>query len=264
MPSSTKAIATRTLPSGDTAIVFERSNDEGWFRKDDTWARRALGIDLTNPTPLAASGPKLVIRNINAKVLAGDLTEVREELASTANITITELRPLYSRERMAETGCLRVTVATSDDAKRLLYQGALVNYEMHRVAKWKEDTRIPLCHNCQAYGHKAYTCKAQTRCALCGKGHASADCKTNEDERRCPSCKGRHPAYSRDCVFGMSAEEKERQEKKQREAERREVDEQLSLEGQRLQRESDTDITLQTPLHPTTRKRSRAQSTSVQ
>lgn len=225
MPDSVKAIATRTLPSGDTAIVFERSKDEGWFRKDDTWARRALGVDPSGLTPLAASGPKVVIRNINAKVLTNDLTEVREELASTANITITELCPLYSRERMPGTGCLRVTVATSDDAKRLLDQGALINYEMHRVAKWKKDTRIPLCHNCQAYGHKAYTCKAQTRCALCGKGHASADCNTREEERRCPSCKERHPAYSRDCVFGMSVKEKERRDKKQRETERRELDE---------------------------------------
>lgn len=93
MPNSTKAIATRTLPSGDTAIVFERSNDEGWFRKDDTWARRALSIGPSNPTPFVASGPKVVIWNINAKVLTSDLTEVHEELANTANITITELRP---------------------------------------------------------------------------------------------------------------------------------------------------------------------------
>ena len=63
----------------------------------------------------------MVIRNINAKILARNLTEVYEELASIANITITELCPLYSRERMAKTGCLRVIVAILDNAKQLLY-----------------------------------------------------------------------------------------------------------------------------------------------
>lgn len=113
MIDSAKAIATRRLPSRDTAIVFERSNDEGWFHRDDLWARRGLTASSTDPPPLAATRPKVVIRNISAKVPTSDLAEVREELARTANITITELRRLYSRERNPATGCLRVTVATT-------------------------------------------------------------------------------------------------------------------------------------------------------
>ena len=90
----------------------------------------------------------------------------------------------------------------------LMSEGVTVGYQLHMASPFREDTRRPLYHNCQTWGHKAYTCHRSQHCPHCEGGHAPASCPTPEAERRCSNCNDAHPAYNRDCPFSKDARER--------------------------------------------------------
>jgi hypothetical protein len=54
------------------------------------------------------------------------------------------------------------------------------------------------CYNCQAIGHKAFSCKKMQVCANCAKeGHHHRDCL--EEVPKCVPCGGPHESFSRNC-----------------------------------------------------------------
>ena len=56
------------------------------------------------------------------------------------------------------------------------------------------------CYNCQRMGHTAPSCKANTRCLLCGENHNKNECTKREENFKCANCSGNHKANSINCT----------------------------------------------------------------
>ena len=75
-------------------------------------------------------------------------------------------------------------------------------YRRYRVSEFLPDpTR---CFQCQKYGHKAKECHSRTTCPICAEKHTYEECKIKDSYRqennaRCPNCKGPHPASYKGC-----------------------------------------------------------------
>lgn len=69
-----------------------------------------------------------------------------------------------------------------------------------RIRPYKQ--RAMYCHNCGKLDHTELRCSNQTRCRVCGDGHADRDCPITKQETRqmpCRLCRGAHDIDIRVC-----------------------------------------------------------------
>ena len=57
------------------------------------------------------------------------------------------------------------------------------------------------CYNCQGWNHRQQGCRKPVRCARCGEGHKTGDCKMKDEKKvKCANCSGNHSAASPSCI----------------------------------------------------------------
>ncbi len=95
---------------------------------------------------------------------------------------------------------------TKDSPKRPVTAKKEVATQTHRVELQKRRKKrgrkvVPLCFNCNRYGHIAKNCKSKKRCSQCGRtDHIKAACTRKiEQGPSCINCRGDHLASSHKC-----------------------------------------------------------------
>lgn len=74
-----------------------------------------------------------------------------------------------------------------------------------KVSKHNNDNP-QLCYRCARFGHSSYHCTAAPKCLRCSEPHTVADCAATEFS--CPSCRGKHPGFSKECPRYITEKEK--------------------------------------------------------
>lgn len=143
------------------------------------------------------------IDNVNRFAVLNQDGTVRDGAAETFgqenNVQIAKISWLSNKETAKAYGSMVVYVTKGSDATRLL-QEQYFNVEGESAfTRIFEQRNGPVqCYNCQAIGHKAFSCKKTQRCAKCAKeGHRHSECI--EEIAKCVPCGGPHESFSRSC-----------------------------------------------------------------
>ena len=85
------------------------------------------------------------------------------------------------------------------ETQRFLHKGYMyVGRESANMSRFEPSEGPPRCYNCQVFGHKGFSCKAEKRCGYCAQtGHLWNDCTTMEP--KCSSCSGPYAVNSKTC-----------------------------------------------------------------
>lgn len=127
------------------------------------------------------------------------LTGVREALGKENEVSIAKLAWLSKKDTEKAYGSMVIYVTRRSDAVRLLQaQYFHVAGESAYTRVYVPRTGPTQCYNCQAVGHKAFSCTKPRVCAKCAQeGHHHDDCR--EEILKCVPCGGPHESFSRNC-----------------------------------------------------------------
>lgn len=85
-------------------------------------------------------------------------------------------------------GSIVLSLAIKDLAKRLVHAGIFLDYDFHRVTKFKPYPAQ--CFKCLRMGHFGKWCRRPARCGRCDKKHMTKECLSNPEEiTECVRCK---------------------------------------------------------------------------
>ena len=124
---------------------------------------------------------------------------VVEALGKENDVRIAKMAWLSKKETAKAYGSMVVYVTKGSDAVRLL-QGQYFHIagESAYTSVYELRTGPVQCYNCQAVGHKAYSCHRVQVCGKCAReGHHHRDCL--EEVPKCALCGGPHESFSRTC-----------------------------------------------------------------
>lgn len=143
------------------------------------------------------------VDNVNRTAVLNQDNSIREgaaEIFGTENkVRIAKMAWLSNKNTAKAYGSMVIYVTKDSDAKQLL-RGQYFNVEGESAfTRVFEHRNGPVqCYNCQAIGHKAFSCKKMQRCAKCSKeGHRHREC--TEEGPKCVPCGGPHESFSRNC-----------------------------------------------------------------
>lgn len=97
---------------------------------------------------------------------------------------------------------LLLDVESAQGANALIREGLVFNGEIKEIELFEPECLITRCYKCQRYGHNAKYCQAAERCSLCAApGHARNLCPvaSQDAQRACVNCTGRHASGSSQC-----------------------------------------------------------------
>lgn len=125
--------------------------------------------------------------------------DAAEVFGKENEVRIAKIVWLSKKQNAKAYGSMVVYVTKGSDAVRLL-QGQYFHIagESAYTSVYELRTGPVQCYNCQAIGHKAFSCKKTQICAKCAnEGHHHRDCL--EEVPKCIPCGGPHESYSKNC-----------------------------------------------------------------
>jgi hypothetical protein len=125
--------------------------------------------------------------------------ETAEVLGKENEVQIAKMAWLSKKDTAKAYGSMVIYVTKGSDAARLL-QGQYFHIagESAYTSIYELRTGPVQCYNCQAIGHKAFSCSKTQVCAKCAKdGHHHRDCL--EEVPKCVPCGGPHESFSKNC-----------------------------------------------------------------
>lgn len=202
------------MPSGDVFFYTKNRIHEKWLMENkhlwskhvhadleatpSAWSVLVHGIPKTFDPLSDLSKSNLVLENHLKK---GDIVRVRwlSDNMHTAK----------------KAGSIVLLLANKDLAERLTYSGLFLDYDYHRVTKFKS---FPAqCFKCLRMGHYGKWCRRPARCGKCDEGHMTKDCPSEHTEiTECVRCKEglrnkeegvediHHSVFSTQCPFKKS------------------------------------------------------------
>lgn len=112
-------------------------------------------------------------------------------------------------------GSIVLSLSNQDTAERLTHSGIFLDYDYHRVTKFKPYPAQ--CFKCLRMGHYGKWCRKPARCGRCDEGHMTKDCPSGTEEiKECVRCKEglrngedgvgdtQHSVFSTFCPFKQS------------------------------------------------------------
>jgi hypothetical protein len=126
-------------------------------------------------------------------------SDAAEVFGKENEVRIAKMVWLSKKQNAKAYGSMVIYVTMGSDAMRLL-QGQYFHIagEPAYTGVYELRTGPVQCYNCQAIGHKAFSCKKTQVCAKCAKeGHHPRGC-LEEVPKRVP-CGGPHESYSKNC-----------------------------------------------------------------
>lgn len=126
---------------------------------------------------------RIIITGIPSSVSTTTITKFIKEQTTITNTTIEKIlqRPKSNNYHI-------ILNMDSSDAQQLLTQKfLLIGLNTCHIRHYRPIIR---CSNCQLYGHTSSTCRRDTICAKCSRGHHTNDCPFTLDssQHRCTNC----------------------------------------------------------------------------
>lgn len=196
-------IGVRTLPSGDTAVVFENERaKEQWnllnktkevFGEGATTKERTLDV-------IVFGFPSGAFRGLSSE---GAMEALLEQNEGMRGLIKRIGLPKSKGPRTNDAVVLGVHAATA--ANSIIDTGVVWEARLLRAEPFAKGVRSGRCFNCQLYCmHSARFCRAAERCAWCAEiGHSINNCpdKGKEYRKTCAPCGGKrgHCAIDRTC-----------------------------------------------------------------
>jgi len=197
-----KAIAIRTLGSGDMTMALEDTETRTKVLEDQNW--------LT----VFGEGARIKRREFIVQAQGIRLQQVQDPKATIAEIycqnprlvgKVDILRTTVARRVLRSGrifGPLLIAVAEPEQANILIDSGLIWSYELHECEPFSPECIVTQCFKCYKYGHVARMCKNIARCGVCAApGHIANDClgKTDRTKYRCVNCQENHTSWDRSC-----------------------------------------------------------------
>jgi hypothetical protein len=102
-----------------------------------------------------------------------------------------------ARNPDAPTQSIIIFMESPEEANKCIDDSIITPERTYKAERYKPQCQIKQCFNCQAYGHKADTCRKKRACGRCAQEHQTRDC-TNE-QVKCVNCKEAHVAWHHQC-----------------------------------------------------------------
>ena len=68
------------------------------------------------------------------------------------------------------------------------------------ITPYRQTKLLPLCKNCESWGHSKCYCRKEPRCVKCAGKHSTVQCrKPKEAQPKCYICREDHPSNYRGC-----------------------------------------------------------------
>lgn len=161
-----------------------------------------LGLNLVE-SPEAKCARTILAFRPPRLLLESDLKELAEEISEKNNVEVISVNRLTSK-----TPILKVTLATQQDADKLLKQGIRAYYIIVPTHQLEMEKYKPVnqCMKCYKFDHYTSNCKSTTQiCSKCAStNHTHLTC--NSTVLKCLNCQGEHVAVSFSCPAKKNAQ----------------------------------------------------------
>ena len=198
-------------------LQFETEDEATTVRKldqtkKDVWDTAFEGLKLHIPMH------GIVVHGIpiaNLPLTMMDSPKLIQQLESENHMetdTIVKISPLRRRmkNRNSETVQLHhsIIVYMNDKhfANKCISNGFYVDYLHYAAKKFVPQYQLMQCFNCCDYGHRATSCKRQSRCGKCGEKHNTRECQSTTVQ--CFQCKGSHEAWHPKCPVRIAEKDR--------------------------------------------------------
>ena len=205
--AATSIIATQKTRGGDilldTASVEakeELERDNGWIKEVHSSARI-----LHKTYQVAVHGARIgAVDTKSQKGAIESLKEANKKLHPDLEIAAVEWPGFAYRTKdngsQKQSSTLIVETTKPEVANRLIDNSLVLEGALLSCERWDRKVDPTQCFNCQAYGHKAPSCKRPVRCGACSMSHNSREHIVQVGQRpSCAVCSGGHEAWSEDC-----------------------------------------------------------------
>ena len=133
------------------------------------------------------------------KHLMSNIEEFKTNMECANHIKVRRVSPLRRNARNpdAPTQSIVIFMESPEEANKCIDDAVIIAARLHEAQRYIPQCQIKQCFNCQAYGHKADTCKKKTVCGKCAEEHETRKCTS--EEMKCANCKNAHAAWSHEC-----------------------------------------------------------------
>jgi len=192
------AAVTKDMRNGTRIRVACRSEEELQRVKEASEKTLVTGTrvlrDQLYPVKVDNANRKAVLKSDGSM-----RADAAERLGKENEVRISKIAWISRKDNGKDYGSMIIYVNKGSEAVRLL-RGQYFNLDGESAfTRVCEPRKGPIqCYNCQAMGHKAFSCKKSQVCGKCAKeGHHHSEC--NEEIPKCVPCGGPHESYSKSC-----------------------------------------------------------------
>lgn len=205
----------QVMNSGDVVFFYtkNRIHQQWWMENKHIWSKQ-VHADL-EATPSTWS---VLVHGIPKKF--NPASEINKSSLATANHLkkedIVRMRWLSDHMHTAKrAGSIVLSLANKDLAEKLTHTGIFLDYDYHRVTKFKPYPAQ--CFKCLRMGHYGKWCRRTARCGRCDGEHMTKDCPMGLSKlMECVRCKEglrnkeegidntHHSVFSTTCPIKMS------------------------------------------------------------
>ena len=134
-----------------------------------------------------------------AKYLMANLDNFKTLIEKANGIKITRVAPLIKNARNpdAPTQSIIIFTVSAEEANKCIDSTVTIERRRYEAERYTPQCQIKQCFNCQAYGHKADTCKKKPVCGKCAQDHETRDC--GNEQVKCANCGEAHCAWHYQC-----------------------------------------------------------------
>lgn len=190
--------AVTKMQDGSMMFTFSSSEDRDIHATSTDWLR---AVAPTAQVDLPSH--QVLVRNVPVRIFAAKSEEeLRVSFAEENKMEVKQVRLQKQHTANPEATGVIVSVLKLSDAVRLCNIGAFWKSQVFRCEPFDPSIRPTQCYKCQQWGHKAYFCKQEAKCARCaGPAHEGGDrnCPLHDEPTKwkCTVCGGNHAAFHR-------------------------------------------------------------------
>jgi len=181
--------------------------------KDDIWNAAFEGLKVHVPMyGIVVHG--IPVADLDSTMM--DHAKVIKQLEAENSMktdTITKITPLRRRKKHSDSvtklhHSIIIYMNDSHAANRCITNGFHVDYIHYAAERFTPQYQIMQCFNCCDYGHRASSCKRESRCGKCSEKHNTRECKSTTTTAHCFQCKGSHEAWHPQCPARIAEKER--------------------------------------------------------
>ena len=155
-------------------------------------------MELLNGAMITKMEYGIVIHGVSKRLMT-NIEEFKRKIEDKNHIKIKRVALLRKNTRNpdAPTQSIILFTESPEEANESIDEDLIIEKRIYKAERYKPQCQIKQCFKCQAYGHKADTCRKKLACGRCAQEHQTRDC-TNE-QVKCVNCNDAHVAWHHQC-----------------------------------------------------------------